>query len=141
MSLDKRYEYDSIVYFEPLPESENYKVRLVVKNDEGCTDTTANTYPVIWADIWVPNAFTPDQDLNTKFQVGAYNISEYEIYIYNRAGLLVFKSSSLDDSWDGTYNGELCPPASYVYIINYKTKAYPTMPQKKVGSVLLIRYC
>ena len=138
-SLDRRVEYDSIVVFQPLPESEEFRVRLVVQNTEGCTDTTANTYPVIWADLWVPNAFTPDGDNNTLFKVGAYNVSEYEIFIYNRAGLLVFKANGVDQSWDGTYNGHPCLPGSYVYVINYRAKAYPTQQQKKVGSVLLIR--
>ncbi len=139
LAPDKRYEYDSIVWFAPFVESDSFRVRLAVRNDVGCTDTVVNIYPILKADLWVPNAFTPDENLNTLFKVGAYNLAEYEIYIYNRAGLLVFHSTDPDDSWDGTHKGKPCIPASYVYIINYKTKVHPKQPQKKVGSVLLIR--
>ena len=139
MAADRYCQYDSIVWFTPLAESDSFRVRLAVRNDAGCTDTVTNIYPILKADLWVPNAFTPDEDLNTLFKVGAYNLAEYEIYIYNRAGLLVFHSTSPDDSWDGTHNGQQCIPGSYVYIIRYATKVHPKLPQKKVGSVLLIR--
>jgi gliding motility-associated-like protein len=139
LAPDKRYEYDSIVWFSPLVESDSFRVRLAVRNDVGCTDTVVNMYPILKADLWVPNAFTPDENLNYLFKVGAYNLAEYEIYIYNRGGLLVFHSTDPDDSWDGTHNGKPCIPASYVYVINFKTKVHPKQPQKKVGSVLLIR--
>ena len=139
MAIDKHYEYDSIVWFTPLAESDSFRVRLAVRNDAGCTDTVTNIYPILKADIWVPNAFTPDEKLNTMFKVGAYNLAEFEIYIYSRAGLLVFHSTDLDDSWDGTYKGQPCIPGSYVYVINYKTNTHPKQSLKKVGSVLLIR--
>ncbi|MBO7541299.1 MAG: gliding motility-associated C-terminal domain-containing protein, partial [Bacteroidales bacterium] len=139
LAPDKRYEYDSIVWYSPLVESDSFRVRLAVRNDVGCTDTVVNMYPILKADLWVPNAFTPDENLNYLFKVGTYNLAEYEIYIYNRGGLLVFHSTDPDDSWDGTHNGNPCIPASYVYVINYTTNVHPKQPQKKVGSVLLIR--
>ena len=139
LAADKRYEYDSIVYFTPLIESDSFRVRLAVRNDVGCTDTATDIYPIYKSELWVPNAFTPDENINTVFKVGAFNLVEYEIYIYNRAGHLVFHATDPDDSWDGTYKGNPCVPASYVYVINYKTKTHPKQPQKKVGSVLLIR--
>ena len=138
MSLD-RIEYDSVVWFTPFAESDNFRVRLAVRDDVGCTDTVVNIYPLLKGDLWVPNAFTPDEISNTLFKVGAYDIEEYEIFIYNRAGLMVFHSTNPDDSWDGTHDGKPCQPASYVYIIYYRTKADTKQRLKKVGSVLLIR--
>ena len=114
-------------------------MRLSVVNIDGCTDTTYQDYPIQKYALWVPNSFTPDGDFNTLFKVAAYNISDYEMFIYNREGLLVFHSTDLEESWDGTHNGKPCVQGSYVYVINYKTKLKSSSPMEKVGSVLLIR--
>lgn len=132
--------YDKqVAYYTAHSENDSLHVRLAVVTSDGCTDTTDEDYPILKSALWVPNSFTPEGHFNTLFQVGAYNISDYEIHIYNRAGLLVFHSTEPYDSWDGTYKGKPCVPASYVYVIDYKTTANPNKPEKKVGSVLLIR--
>ncbi|MBR0072825.1 MAG: gliding motility-associated C-terminal domain-containing protein, partial [Bacteroidales bacterium] len=140
-AADRTYT-DSIVYYTPTQESDSLEVTLMVTNNFGCHDTVVNIYPILKGDIWVPNAFTPGTQgtgNNYLFRVGHNNVTEYEISIYSRAGLLVFHSTDPDVSWDGTHNYKDCVGGSYVYIIRYKTNKHPGQSFEKKGSVMLIR--
>lgn len=69
--------------------------------------------------FYIPSAFTPNKDgLNDFFKVFG-NAKTFEIKIYNRWGELVFKSSDINQSWDGTYKGKLSVTGAYTYIVNY----------------------
>jgi gliding motility-associated-like protein len=72
-------------------------------------------------EIWVPNAFTPNQDGKNDFFIPVYNdISEYELYIYNRWGGEVFHSNEPETGWDGTFKGQDASAGVYYYLILYK---------------------
>ena len=43
----------------------------------------------------------------------------FHMKIYNKWGKLIFTGSSLDQVWDGTYEGVLLAPGQYVYQIAY----------------------
>lgn len=62
----------------------------------------------------IPTSFTPlnQNGENDHFMKG------YEIYVYDRYGLLVCHSM---DGWDGTYRGALADPGVYIYTMIYKT--------------------
>jgi gliding motility-associated-like protein len=62
----------------------------------------------------VPTAFTPQNQngVNDVFMKG------YEIYIYDRYGLLVCHSN---DGWDGTYRGEIADAGVYIYKLIFKS--------------------
>ncbi|MBQ6955001.1 MAG: gliding motility-associated C-terminal domain-containing protein [Bacteroidales bacterium] len=64
---------------------------------------------------------------------------DFELTIYSRSGLLIFKTKDPLASWDGTYEGHPCPQANYVWITTYTTKESPRVPQVQKGSVLLLR--
>ncbi len=70
----------------------------------------------------LPNTITPNNDgVNDVWnipEIGRYPTSE--VYIYNRWGNEVFKSTGYRQPWDGSRNGELLPTGSYFYIIDYK---------------------
>ena len=92
--------------------------------------------------LYVPNTFTPDGDgINDSFNaVGSY-ISDYQMFIYNRWGQLIYKTESMTDDWDGTFMGQGVQVDTYVYKIYYKTNhpdGYPVNEQK-VGIVNLLR--
>ncbi|HRY98681.1 MAG TPA: gliding motility-associated C-terminal domain-containing protein [Bacteroidales bacterium] len=72
--------------------------------------------------MFIPNAFTPwrPDGINDEFLVKATRIAEYSIIIFNRWGGLIFESHSLDDPWDGTYHGKLCPSSVYYYRIDFR---------------------
>ena len=62
------------------------------------------------------NAFTPNQDLNNNlFDVKGHNIKSFHMLIYNRWGELIYETFSLDEKWDGYYNGQLVQEDVYVY--------------------------
>lgn len=72
--------------------------------------------------IYVPNAFTPDGDgVNDYFKVLGKNISEFELFIYNRWGDMIFYSDDMEKSWDGQVNETPAKQDVYVWVVNYKT--------------------
>lgn len=93
--------------------------------------------------VWIPNAFSPDDQLNEsvrQFKVypnSEANLLSYEIFIYSRGGRQVYHSKDVSQGWDGTYNGHKQPMGTYVYIIelNDANKGL----QHKKGTITLIR--
>ncbi len=43
-----------------------------------------------------------------------------EIYVFDQAGRQVYFSKGYETPWDGSYNGQLLPRASYFWIIDLK---------------------
>jgi len=115
----------------------------VVVEKNGCyaTDTVQVTLPL--QSLPIPNAFTPNGDgFNDKFNVVAIygNVNYYQMDIYNRWGEKVFETSKIDEGWDGTCNGELCPPGVYRWIISFEETDAPVSGSvNKTGSVTLLR--
>jgi gliding motility-associated-like protein len=75
------------------------------------------------SDVFIPNAFTPNDDgLNDVF-LPVFSIipQEYKLIIYDRQGLRVFVSTSVDKGWDGTINGTKAAEGVYMYFIEYMT--------------------
>jgi gliding motility-associated-like protein len=100
--------------------------------------STNNCDPAIAA----PNAFTPNGDgRNDVFQVKAENIQNFQIYVYDRWGTLLFESKDLQQGWDGKFNGELCPAGAYVWMAVYDV--YDESGRKKTenvkGTLVLLR--
>ena len=89
--------------------------------------------------IWVPNAFTPGEDINNCFRILCNDIISAEVSVFNRWGLHICTFDGLTDSWDGTYKGAPCPQGAYVYLITYTTVSQPSHPQRVKGTVLLLR--
>ena len=89
--------------------------------------------------IWLPNIFSPDQQTNNRFAPQCIGIRDWEIWIYNRAGLLVWHSTDCAEEWDGTHNGTPVPIGTYVYKIRYSILENPDVFQNKIGTVTLIR--
>ncbi len=68
--------------------------------------------------IYVPNAFTPNQDgTNEKFFVRGNNITKLYFVIYDRWGEKMFETTKLESGWDGKYNGRDLDPDVYVYYL------------------------
>ena len=110
--------------------------------DAYCHDTAAAILPIVKSALRTPNAFAPDgnEEANRTFRVAGFNISRFEIRIYNRRGVIVFSSGDLGFEWDGRdMKGAPCPEGAYVYHITYSTTFRPTEYHKEVGTVLLIR--
>lgn len=66
--------------------------------------------------IFVPNAFTPNNDNNNdKVFVRGQNIETMNFMIFDRWGELVFETTDQSIGWDGTFKGEVLDPDVYVY--------------------------
>lgn len=93
---------------------------------EGITDTVSsytNTVEVSVAGFFsIPNAVNPNSTVaeNALFIIKAKFIKSFTIIIFDQNGAIIFKSSDLNNSWDGRYaNGKTVPRAAYVYSITY----------------------
>ena len=104
-----------------------------------CYDTAHVVVPVIHATFYAPNVFTPTEETNSGFKVFIEGVEEFEISIYNRQGLLVYRSTDITEVWDGNHWGKPCQQAAYVYTVHYTDRTRPGVWQKYVGTVLLLR--
>jgi gliding motility-associated-like protein len=89
--------------------------------------------------IYVPNAFTPDNNgINDRFHavaVGMRSIDYFEVF--NRMGQRVYSSRSIGAGWDGNFNGNPQPVGTYVWMI--QGQDYMGKTHSERGTVLLIR--
>ena len=103
----------------------NYEVCLIAFNGPDCSDTTCG-YIEIRDEfvIWVPNTFTPDADeYNNVFSpvVSMIDIYNYDFFIYNRWGEIIFESHDVNIGWDGTYKERLVKEGVYTWKIRLKS--------------------
>ena len=114
-------------------------VLLVARTSGGCVDSVWGMVHCNRTLIWVPNAFTPDEPENNRFVIITSQLATGEVWIYNRAGLLVTHFDVHDGSWDGSYHGVPCPQGAYTWIMRYTTAGQPRQELTKKGTVMLIR--
>jgi gliding motility-associated-like protein len=101
-----------------------YPVTLIVETALGCLDSTTINMNVI-TDIlfFAPNAFTPDGDeLNQtwKVEVAGVDIYDFELFIFNRWGEIIWETRDPSIGWDGTYKGKIVMSGSYIWKANVK---------------------
>jgi len=101
-----------------------YWVKIVDQNGCIATDTLIlnkrkDLYPSI---IWMPNAFTPNEDgRNDLYPDNHYKVNGafYEVKLYNRWGERIAEYNSPEFNWDGNINGSPAPEGVYVYTVFY----------------------
>ena len=115
---------------------------LELTNEWNCKTTDEVVYKDYcpWT-FYVPNTFTPNMDgLNDVFEVKGSNVIDYEIFIFNRWGDIIYTAQSMNDHWDGTANGNDVQIDVYVYKIIYSFESLKGLESKqRVGTVSLIR--
>lgn len=101
--------------------SDTYTVSVTAIDKHNCV-FKAEVPIYIWRDVWAPDAFTPNGDgLNDEFKFFVCDfMTEFKFYIYDRIGNIVFEGDSAEDSWNGFYNGKLCPWGVYGWVVDYK---------------------
>lgn len=109
-------------------------VVLTAMNDY-CHDTASTVVRVFNEGLYAPNVFTPEQGSNNHFTVYSAKELEGELSIYNREGLLVFRTTDLATGWDG----QGCPQGAYVWHLKYRFAHTPERWHKSVGTVTLLR--
>lgn len=115
------------------------KITQWVWNEFGCPDSASKTIfiePI--TTIYIPNAFTPGGNgINDTWKPIVKDVTDYEIFVYNRWGNVVFHSSDSEASWDGTFKGEKCPVDVYVWKLWYRP--VDNILRTKTGHVSIIR--
>ena len=122
-----------------------YLVTLTATSALGCTDTYQVGIEYLEGEIfYIPNSFTPDGDnFNQSFKpifTSGFDPYNFEMYIFNRWGEVIFETHDVKLGWDGSYglNGRDVKDGTYTYKIIYKN---PNVDERKivVGHVTLIR--
>jgi len=123
----------------------NYTVTLTSSTEMGCTSTYTVTLTYIDKPVfYIPNSFTPDEDQFNQtwgpvFTSG-FDPFNFDLYIYNRWGELIWESHDAKEKWDGSYGnkGTKVPSGIYTFKIRFK----PTNTDEKVtvtGHINLMR--
>ncbi len=94
-----------------------------------------------------PNAFRPGSSLqdNQSFRLFTFFISDddFEVFIFNRWGEMVFHTNERDFRWNGGYDnnsGDQLPTGTYTYVVKYRSSYRPQEGIKeKRGGVVLLR--
>ena len=105
--------------------TEDTEYTVTVTDENGCL--TTRTVPVVVLSracdepfIFFPNAFSPNNDGENDFLIARANaafVDEVFWIVYSRWGEKVFEANSLDEMWDGMFNGELVQPDAYGYYL------------------------
>ncbi|MCQ2285872.1 MAG: choice-of-anchor L domain-containing protein [Bacteroidales bacterium] len=124
-----------------ITEDRYYTITLTVTTDENCSASFAS--PIYVTDnfnLYVPNAFTPNNDgLNDKFKPAISEAEYYLFTIYNRFGQMIFQTTDPNEGWDGTHRGKKCVPGLYTWNLRYSRPADASSIIKIAGEVTLLR--
>ena len=110
-------------------------------NNNRCCADTSITLPIKVFALWIPNTFTPDGIDNRTFAfTTTLDIIAFELYVYDRHGMLVYHGTDFNAGWDGTTtDGSPCPQGAYVYYYTYTEALHPTLEHTGIGTVTLLR--
>ncbi len=113
---------------------------LYVINELGCEATSRLRFAPVHS-VFIPNAFTPDGDgLNDLFKVEGEFISEFEIRIYDRWGMLVYHSTDISEGWDGESSDNSKHTAQdHVYSYKYVVKSWTGEIEEGIGVIHMLR--
>jgi gliding motility-associated-like protein len=104
-------------------DSGTFHVQLIVENN-GCFDTTTKDVSIyLNALVFVPNAFTPNDDGKNEIflpQVTGVDETDYSFIIFDRWGREIFSTNSTKEGWDGKDKSVEAALGVYTYIIQYK---------------------
>ena len=118
----------------------NYYV--TVTNGYTCVNTdTAHVMEECPTMVFLPTAFTPNSDgVNDVFKAIGYNITLFQMEIFNRWGQMIFTSNNLDQGWDGRFEGKNCLIGVYVCTVKYTGDLNGVSSSGELkGNVTLIR--
>ena len=104
----------------------DYQIQLVTWASNNCSDTTILEFNFMYHNLFVPNAFSPDNiNLDVRyFKPVGINLKLYHIQVFDTWNHLLWESNKLDSKgrplqgWDGTFNGILMPQGVYMWKIS-----------------------
>jgi hypothetical protein len=129
-----------------------YNISLVAISDWGCYDslTVMNAFSDSKYYIEFPNAFIPNSQgpsggyYSSKSDEGAQvfhpsytGISDYQLKIFSKLGIVIFETNDINLGWDGYNKGQLCDPGVYIWKVRGKFRNGE--PFIKMGDVTLLK--
>ena len=129
----------------------NFTITLKARSVNGCSDSMVllNALADKYTEIVFPNAFSPningpsdgyyslkDPHNGIFHPYFSEEVEEYQLMIFNRKGILVFESNSINIGWDGYYHQELSPQGVYVWKVRGRYSGGRSFV--KMGDVTLI---
>ncbi|HPJ59844.1 MAG TPA: PKD domain-containing protein [Bacteroidales bacterium] len=130
----------------------NYTVRLIAISEYGCADSMVieNAFTASSCFIEFPNAFIPNpngpsggyyspksDEASHIFHPVFSGVSDYQLRIFTRRGVMIFESNDINYGWDGYYQGRLCDPGVYVWKVRGNFINSTTFT--RMGDVTLIK--
>ncbi len=113
---------------------------VTVTDASGCTsnDTVYVTVEIQCAELFVPNAFSPNEDGANEILYARSNCIKYMRFeIFNRWGEKVFETTDINVGWNGIYNGERLDAAVFSYVL--KASMLDNTEVTKHGNITLVR--
>jgi gliding motility-associated-like protein len=110
-------------------------------NDEGCLDSILVLIDILPEYIFfAPSSFTPNGDgINDMFFGKGFGIKEFEMFIYNRWGDLIWETRDQYEGWHGYANDGDREAQQGVYVYLVSIVDIYDVTHKVVGKVVLIR--
>jgi gliding motility-associated-like protein len=118
--------------------TENTAYTVTVSN--GCFNSVDTFNIELLKDFYLaaPTAFTPNGDSNNDlFRFESKNIESFDLKIFNRWGEIVFKTTDINQGWDGYVNGKPQNMDTYKYTV--KARTVHGYEFTKGGEFLLLR--
>ena len=121
--------------------SGSYLVTLIVRNADGCYDTT--DHPVFIGpefSFFIPNSFTPNGDgTNDYFFGSGVGIIKYDLWIFDRWGDMVFHGKDLNDKWNGKSNNGDQVSQIDVYVWKVRLTDVFNKDHDYIGTVTIVK--
>lgn len=112
-----------------------------IRNDVGTVTTDGENVPTELKQgfpIFVPNAFTPNNDgINDFFYIPSDNLSDFRFNVFDRWGNEVFATQNQRFRWDGTVDSRKVPEGVYVYVLEARTNEGQHV--KRSGTISIMR--
>jgi gliding motility-associated-like protein len=109
--------------------------RLTATGEGNCTASDELTVKIL-RPVKIPNVFSPNGDgVNDTWFIE--NLADYTgcmVEVFNRYGQRVYYAGGYSNPWNGTFNGQSLPVATYYYVIHLKNGFQPL-----TGSVTILR--
>ncbi len=141
--------------FEPMHSYQRYgtyNVQLIAASEYGCSDSLViyNAFSSSGNFIEFPNAFIPNptgpsggyyspksDESSQIFHPVHSGVTEYQLRIFSKRGIMVFESNDVNFGWDGYYKGQICDPGVYVWKV--RGKFINNGQFTKVGDLTLLK--
>ena len=121
--------------------ADTYYSVLLVANQYGCMDTAY--VPVEIGPeftFYIPNAFTPlnNDGINDYFTGTGIGIAQYEMWIFDRWGAMIFYTDDIQNGWNGKVQGKTPEGKQDVYTWKVKLKDVLGKNHDYIGHVTLL---